>query len=68
MTKELDTDWVNFKSFHDVVSNAMTYGTLRNVVRAREKNGAKHFCRKMGRRLLLSPSRFYEWVEKEGKV
>lgn len=62
-----ETDWCMIEIFQNLIKDSMCLRTLRVILARRDTNGAHHFCRKVGKRLLLSPTRFFEWIEKEGK-
>lgn len=61
-------EWLKFSEFAKKVSMTSSPPSLRTIISKRETNGANYFLRKMGRKWLLSPQKFYEWIEKEGKV
>lgn len=60
-----DNDWVPIRSFETKV---MTAAALKKTIFDREKNNAGYFLRRITKKWLISPSRFYEWIEKEGKI
>lgn len=66
MTQPPTTDWVKFPEFVKIVKSLITESTLRMYLAKRETNGVNHFCRKVGRFLFFSPSKFYEWIDKGG--
>ena len=68
MSEVLENDWIRFDVFSKNIAHLMGERMLRDVISERETNGATHFCKKPRGFLYLSPSRFYEWIEKEGKV
>lgn len=68
MMQNVKDDWLKMENFHEIVKETMTVGMIRNAILNRGKNGAAHFYRKIGKRIYLSPSRFYEWIDKEGKM
>lgn len=52
------TDWPNHFSYPPV-------GQLRNLVFNAEKNGFHKVVRRIGKRVLLNPQKFHEWVEEQ---
>ena len=68
MSKIQTTDWLKIEDFFPLIKETMSLSTLKKFLYERETNGADYFAKKIGKRVLLSPTRFYEWIEKEGKV
>lgn len=67
MAQVAQNDWVKFAEFAPKIAHIMTERSLRDTVNKRKTNGASHFCKSPSGFLYLSLSRFYEWIEKEGK-
>ena len=61
-------DWVSVIEMSKKVRKTSSYGSIRKFIFLREFNGASHWIRKIHGKLFTSPSRFYEWIEKEGKL
>lgn len=68
MSQVKENDWVKFDEFAEKIAHIMSKRHIRTLVNKRETNGAAYFCKKPAGNLYLSPSRFYYWLEKEGKV
>lgn len=64
ITQRVENDWVRIEEFHALTKKIMHLGTLRTILADRKNNEANFFCRKIGKRLILSPSRFYVWMDK----
>lgn len=62
--EKTDNDWIPLSIFE---TKGLTMPAMRAIIFNREKNGAGHFLRKFSKKWWISPSRFYEWIDKEGK-
>lgn len=66
--EEKENDWMSLKDMAERVKPTATWASLRAFIYEKEKNGSAHWVRKIGGKIFTSPSRFYEWIDKEGKV
>lgn len=60
----VDNDWIPLAIFE---TRGLSKSALKGIINRREKNGSGHFVRKFSKKWWISPSRFYQWIEKEGK-
>ena len=62
--KNAGTDYYPIKELAERVPT-FTYRRLRWVVEQRRKNGLHPYVRKVGRRLYVSESGLYEWLDQQ---
>ena len=68
MTMRPCDDWLRATDFCKNHSSIITLGSLRWILFNSSENGADYFVRRLGKkRLLISPSRFFEWLEKRDR-
>ena len=60
--QELD-EYLTVQDFCARHSSIITMGSLRWILFNSETNGSNYFVRKLGRKLLISPKLFFEWVD-----
>jgi hypothetical protein len=57
-------EFLTIKDFCERYSSIVTLGSLRWILFNSSQNGADCFVRRLGKRkLLISPKRFFTWVE-----
>jgi len=60
-------DYLTFKEFVKKYPALITAGKLRHILMQKKKNGSTYFYRRLGKNLLISPTLFFEWLDKQGK-
>lgn len=60
-----ENDWIPLKDFETKV---MTKAAMRKTIFDRESNNAGYFLRRITKKWLISPAKFYEWIDKDGKI
>ena len=64
MPQEALDDYMTLKDFCNKYSTAITLGSLRWILHQSKDNGADEFVRRLGKRkLLISPNRFFNWLD-----
>ncbi len=61
-----ENEWLKFEEFTKRVNGTISGSGLRHIIFNREENGADYFLRKLGSKWLLSPKKFYEWIDQKG--
>ena len=64
MNSETFNDYMTFRDFCKTHSSIISEGSLRWILFNSKFNGADFFVRRLGKRkLLISPQRFFSWLE-----
>jgi hypothetical protein len=66
MERDNLNDYMTFKEFCRANSSIVSESGLRWILFNSKQNGADCFVRRLGRRkLLISPQRFFSWLERQ---
>ena len=68
MSDQVPQEYLTLKDFCKRYASIVTEGSLRWLLFNARHNNADYFVRRLGKRkLLISPERFFQWLETNGR-